>query len=217
VAFRLSEIVPYLADALVVLGVFLMTVGVYAAIRMPDTYTKLHSMSKAVFLGVVSLCASSVVTGDSRIILRAILIAAFLLLTTPISAFVIARAGRRMRPSSPNALLVPAASRCPRPRVAGEEASIERGRDARPRCVPAVHDRVREDAEGDALGAVDWSLLTAALIVFVPGLTSSSSAALEPRLVGCGRAASTGLRNFRGPGLIGPGDGEAVAEDGPGL
>jgi multicomponent Na+:H+ antiporter subunit G len=58
---------------------------------MPDTYTKLHSMCKAVFLGVVSLCASSFVTGDPEIIFRAILIAAFLLVTTPISALVIAR------------------------------------------------------------------------------------------------------------------------------
>jgi monovalent cation/proton antiporter MnhG/PhaG subunit len=69
-----------------------MTVGVYGAFRMPDTYTKLHAMSKSVFLGVISLCASSLVTGDSDIIFRTILITAFLLVTTPISAFVIARA-----------------------------------------------------------------------------------------------------------------------------
>jgi multicomponent Na+:H+ antiporter subunit G len=87
-----SAVAPYLADALVVLGVLVMTVGVYGAIRMPDTYTKLHSMSKAVFLGVVSLCTSSLVTGDPAIVLWAILITAFLLVTTPISAMVIARA-----------------------------------------------------------------------------------------------------------------------------
>jgi multicomponent Na+:H+ antiporter subunit G len=92
VAPTLTSVVPYLADALVFLGVFVMTVGVYGAIRMPDTYTKLHAMSKAVFLGVVSLCASSAATGDPAIIYRAVLIAAFLLVTTPISAFVIARA-----------------------------------------------------------------------------------------------------------------------------
>ncbi len=99
-ASTLSEAASYVADALVILGIFVMTVGVYGAIRMPDTYTKLHAMSKAVFLGVVSFCASSVVTGDPAIICRAILIAAFLLITTPISAFVIARAaflrGERM-------------------------------------------------------------------------------------------------------------------------
>lgn len=100
-----SAVAPYLADALVVVGVLVMTVGVYGAIRMPDTYTKLHSMSKAVFLGVVSLCVSSIVTGDPAIIYRAILIAAFLLVTTPISAFVIARAAflRGEKMQTPNA------------------------------------------------------------------------------------------------------------------
>ena len=86
-ALRLA--VPFLADALVILGVFIMTVGVYGAIRMPDTFTKLHAMSKAVFLGVVSLCASSAVTGDPQVIFRVALISAFLIVTTPISAFVV--------------------------------------------------------------------------------------------------------------------------------
>ena len=87
-----SSAVPFLADALVILGVFVMTVGVYGAIRMPDTYTKLHAMSKAVFLGVVSLCAASAVTGDPQVIFRVALISVYLVVTTPISAFVIARA-----------------------------------------------------------------------------------------------------------------------------
>ena len=100
VASALSLALPYLADALVILGLWVMTVGVYGMIRMPDTYTRLHAASKAVFLGVISLCASSAVTGDPAIIYRAMLIAAFLLVTTPISALVIARAaflrGERM-------------------------------------------------------------------------------------------------------------------------
>jgi multicomponent Na+:H+ antiporter subunit G len=92
VAGAFSAAVPFLADALVILGVFVMTVGVYGAIRMPDPYTKLHAMSKAVFLGVVSLCLSSAVTGDPQVIYRVALIAACLIVTTPVSAFVIARA-----------------------------------------------------------------------------------------------------------------------------
>ena len=101
-----SLAIPYLADALVFLGLFVMTVGVYGAIRMPDTYTKLHAMSKAVFLGVISFCASSAVTGDPDIIYRAILIAAFLIVTTPVSAFVVARAAflRGEKMETPGAL-----------------------------------------------------------------------------------------------------------------
>ncbi|ABG04754.1 Na+/H+ antiporter subunit [Rubrobacter xylanophilus DSM 9941] len=96
----------YLADALVVLGLFVMTVGVYGVVRMPDTYTRLHAASKAVFLGVISLCASSAVTGNPDIIYRAILISAFLIVTTPISSFVIARSAllRGERMETPGAL-----------------------------------------------------------------------------------------------------------------
>jgi multicomponent Na+:H+ antiporter subunit G len=102
----LSLVVPFLADALVVLGVFVMTVGVYGMIRMPDTYTRLHAASKAVFLGVISLLVASVVTGEAEIILRAALIAAFLMLTTPVSAHAIARAayGRGERMEVPGAV-----------------------------------------------------------------------------------------------------------------
>ena len=102
----LSSALPYLADALVILGLWVMTVGVYGVIRMPDTYTRLHAASKAVFLGVISLCVSSAVTGDPPIIYRAILISAFLLVTTPVSAFVIARTAflRRERMETPGAL-----------------------------------------------------------------------------------------------------------------
>jgi multicomponent Na+:H+ antiporter subunit G len=73
---------------------------------MPDTYARLHAASKVVFLGVISLCVSSAVTGDPTIIYRAMLIAAFLLVTAPISAFVIARAAflRGERMETPGAL-----------------------------------------------------------------------------------------------------------------
>ena len=50
----IHDLVPWLADALVVLGVAVMTVGVYGVVRMPDIYTRLHAASKSVFLGVIS-------------------------------------------------------------------------------------------------------------------------------------------------------------------
>lgn len=88
----MGALIPYLADALVVLGVFVMTIGVYGMIRMPDTYTRLHATSKAVFLGVIVLLIASTATGDPAIVLRAVLIGVFLILTTPVSAHVVARA-----------------------------------------------------------------------------------------------------------------------------
>ncbi len=97
VASALSLAFPYLADALVILGLWVMTVGVYGVIRMPDTYTRLHAASKAVFLGVISFCASSAVTGEPAIIYRAFLIAAFLLVTTPTGSEDEGRLGHRER------------------------------------------------------------------------------------------------------------------------
>ena len=96
-----DALVPWVAAALVVLGVGIMTVGVYGAIRMPDLYTRLHAASKAVFLGVLSLVAASVITGQSEIIARVVLIGALLLLTTPVSSHAIGRGayleGERMK------------------------------------------------------------------------------------------------------------------------
>ena len=73
-----------MVDALVTLGVLVMTVGVYGMVRMPDTYTRLHAASKAVFLGVIPLLLASALTGDLKMIPRVILIAFFLLVTTPV-------------------------------------------------------------------------------------------------------------------------------------
>lgn len=88
----MSAVFPYLADALVVFGVLIMTIGVYGVIRMPDTYTRLHAASKVVVLGLISLLAASTVTGDPAFLARVALIGAFLLLTTPVSAHVIGKA-----------------------------------------------------------------------------------------------------------------------------
>jgi multicomponent Na+:H+ antiporter subunit G len=88
---------PWLADALVILALAVMTVGVYGVRRMPDVYTQLHATSKAVFLGVIAILVASAVSGDPAIILRLVLIGAFLLLTTPVSAHVVARAAYRRR------------------------------------------------------------------------------------------------------------------------
>lgn len=88
---------PWLADALVVLAIAVMTIGVYGIRRMPDVYTQLHATSKAVFLGVIAILVASAVSGDPAIILRLVLIGTFLLLTTPVSAHVVARAAYRRR------------------------------------------------------------------------------------------------------------------------
>jgi multicomponent Na+:H+ antiporter subunit G len=84
-----------IADALIVLGLAILTVGVYGVVRMPDVYTQLHAASKAAFLGVATLLLSAAAGGDGASIARAILITAVLTVTTPVAAHAIARAARR--------------------------------------------------------------------------------------------------------------------------
>jgi len=117
----------WIADALVLLGVVVMTIGVYGVFRMPDVYTELHAASKAVFLGVIALLAASVATSDWAIIARAVLIGVFLVLTTPVAAHVIALAAYRQgeRMETPGAL-----------DESGRD--LPHGRDARPDSEPVA-------------------------------------------------------------------------------
>ena len=39
----------WIADALIVLGLAVMTLGIYGIVRFPDVYTQLHASSKAAF------------------------------------------------------------------------------------------------------------------------------------------------------------------------
>ena len=82
----------WVADVLIVLGILVMTIGVYGVVRMPDTYTRLHVASKMVFLGAMPLLLASALVGGQDVALRVILIAFFILLTTPVSAHMVGRA-----------------------------------------------------------------------------------------------------------------------------
>lgn len=83
------------ADAFIVLGLVVMTIGVIGIVRMPDVYTKLHAASKSVFLGVCSFLVAVSLSGDPGIIARAVLIGVLLVFTTPVAAHEIARAAAR--------------------------------------------------------------------------------------------------------------------------
>ncbi len=95
-----------IADVLILLGLAILTVGVYGIVRLPDVYTQMHAASKAGFLGIAALLAAAAVQGDAAIIARAVVIVALLAITTPVAAHAIARAAhRREEPMrSPNAL-----------------------------------------------------------------------------------------------------------------
>ena len=88
----LDSITPWLADALVLLALTVMTVGAVGIVTMPDVYTKLHAASKAVFLGVIVLAVASMITGEPSFVLRVAVVCGALILTTPVASHVIGRA-----------------------------------------------------------------------------------------------------------------------------
>ncbi len=102
----LAAALPWIADALMLIGVLVMTIGVYGVVRMPSTYTRLHAASKAVVLGAMPLLLASALTGGKETILRVVLIGVFLLLTTPVSSHMIGRAAymRGEKMHGPNAI-----------------------------------------------------------------------------------------------------------------
>jgi len=82
----------YLFDALVILGVVVMTLGVIGLIRMPDIYTRSHGASKAVYLGTMVIALSGIAVGGLAMNGRLFLICLALLFTTPVTSHVIGRA-----------------------------------------------------------------------------------------------------------------------------
>ncbi len=86
------SVTALLADLLIGLGLLLTTLGVVGIYRMPDVYTQLHASGKAAFLGTLAFLAAATLAGKGAVDAKAVLIAAFLILTSPVAAHLIARA-----------------------------------------------------------------------------------------------------------------------------
>jgi multicomponent Na+:H+ antiporter subunit G len=83
----------YLGGTLLVLGAAFSLLAAVGVIRLPDLYTRMHAASKAGAVGGgLILIAVAVVSQDAAVSLRAIIGVVFLLLTTPVSAHLLARA-----------------------------------------------------------------------------------------------------------------------------
>lgn len=87
--------IPWVSDALVVLGLVVMTIGVAGIVRMPDIFTKQHAASKSVFLGVCSILAAVAISLEPAFAARSALIGALLILTTPVASHEIAKAAAK--------------------------------------------------------------------------------------------------------------------------
>ena len=80
------------SGVLIIFGLSLLSLSVYGMVKMPDVYTRIHAASKAAFLGIMPFLLAAGLDGQPAMITRALLIALFLLLTTPISAHIIGQA-----------------------------------------------------------------------------------------------------------------------------
>lgn len=86
----------YLSIALVISGATLALLASVGVLRMPDLFTRMQASTKASTLGLGCLLAGVALRNpEFSFVIRAISIAAFMLLTTAVSAHVIARAAAR--------------------------------------------------------------------------------------------------------------------------
>ena len=78
-------------------GLAFTALGIFGLFRMPDCYTRMHASSKAVALGAPMLLLGITLLAPLSLGVRAIAVMAFIVLTTPVSIFLTARAAHRRR------------------------------------------------------------------------------------------------------------------------
>lgn len=89
----LADALRYLAALAIIVGALFSALAALGMLRLPDLYTRMHAASKAGVVGAgLILLAVALVSLDAAVILRAVLGIVFLLLTTPVSAHLLARA-----------------------------------------------------------------------------------------------------------------------------
>ncbi len=96
---NVSTALEALVACLVVLGAAFAFLGSLGLARFPDFYMRLHGPSKATTLGLGAVLAASMLWFAARgsFSFRELLVAAFVAITTPVSAHFLARAAQRRR------------------------------------------------------------------------------------------------------------------------
>ena len=90
----MSVLLELLAAALVLLGAGFALVGSIGLARLPDFFTRLHGPTKATTLGVGAILLGSMLYfgAHQQLSLQELLVSLFLLLTAPVSAYMLSRA-----------------------------------------------------------------------------------------------------------------------------
>lgn len=89
----LAAVVTYAGGIILLSGAVFTLLATVGVVRLPDLYTRMHAASKAGAVGGgLVLIAVALLSQDAAVALRALIGLAFLLLTTPLSAHLLARA-----------------------------------------------------------------------------------------------------------------------------
>ncbi len=90
--------IDIVVSVLLLVGSCFLLVGTIGLVRLPDFFMRLHGPTKATTLGVGGMLLAAIVHAAGRdFSLRALLIALFLFVTAPVSAYLLGQAGLRRR------------------------------------------------------------------------------------------------------------------------
>jgi multicomponent Na+:H+ antiporter subunit G len=91
----MDGVLSVLSSALMLLGAVLGLIGAIGVVRLPDSYTRMHSASKAGALGAALILAGVAAASEGAFALAALFAMVVLLATAPLAAHAMARAAYR--------------------------------------------------------------------------------------------------------------------------
>ncbi|QAT89132.1 monovalent cation/proton antiporter subunit MnhG/PhaG [Corallococcus coralloides] len=86
----MSALVQWVSNGLVALGLLFITAAIIGLYRLPSVLTRVHATGAVPFGGVLVIIGATLATEDGWLLMRGLLVAAFLMLTIPSSAHAIA-------------------------------------------------------------------------------------------------------------------------------
>lgn len=89
----MSYLLSLAASVLILLGAFLSLLGALGVWRLPDAYTRMHSASKAGALGAILVLLGVLCATSGMAWVETLLAVCVLLVTAPLAAHAIGRAG----------------------------------------------------------------------------------------------------------------------------
>ena len=86
----MSALLQWVSNGLVTLGLLFITAAIIGLYRLPSVLTRVHAAGAVPFGGALVIIGATLATGSGWLLLRGLLVAAFLMLTIPSSAHAIA-------------------------------------------------------------------------------------------------------------------------------